>query len=524
MNGKAVAAIALTIIIAAPILIGYGMNFQTVQHNENVTGESVNITDMLYNSTMNTYADYNGLANNQYDTYGLVLDQPNYNTINSTNSGIPTHNAISLVDSDTVTSTTVLNCNDYDYNLVEISGLITCKIDIVFSDSTTTSYSFVCSHGAIVTYEGVTYLYNIDVIPAFISKTWTNVNDVTVTVYATSVPLMPADYKIYKADSNGFGQYAEGWKANNMVWSNLKTNGEVDLILQIPTGSSTTIQMSNIFGNQPYFDSFTISRNATIATLSTTDQSKSITTTTAFYRLIVSTDKITLDALAASSLPPMGSSQPIIASVSVSPVPIPLWGYDFGGLIISDDGSITYRVDNAKIVSGTYSTINNASIDASSFAVEDSYQIKIKAMTPGSSLTIGSTTYTINNNGAITIGGRAVSVKDLTIRSISNGSTYTNTINGYAVNSTAAPAQITMGGNWSATVGIASVTSQSVDSTEWVPGGFAFDFNDFALMGIIITVIAFIGLGLYARGHGSKSLLPLLAVCAGAGAVFIIIL
>ena len=64
LSGKALAAIALTLIVCAPIAIGYAMASEDEEVTNWQSSDNIKVNDLLLNSTQPIYTDYSGSLNN----------------------------------------------------------------------------------------------------------------------------------------------------------------------------------------------------------------------------------------------------------------------------------------------------------------------------------------------------------------------------------------------------------------------------------------------------------------------------
>ena len=144
----------------------------------------------------------------------------------------------------------------------------------------------------------------------------------------------------------------------------------------------------------------------------------------------------------------------------------------------------------------------------------------------GSSIVFGGNTYTVDSTGNITLGTHEIPVDNLKLESTPTTGGYENKINGYVVSVTANPSTITFYGSWRATVVTDSQSVNTYNHTEWKVGQFAWDGIDqnFLIVGLITSLAAFLGLGIYARKSNSKGVIPLMIVCGGAAALFFVML
>ena len=96
MNNKAIAAIALLIIVCAPIGMGYVLNMEDVDHETWNRGGLNQINDYVVDDRISTYTPYTGIMNNYYGYYvdtstsgKLGLSQLDFVSVTSTYSSVP---------------------------------------------------------------------------------------------------------------------------------------------------------------------------------------------------------------------------------------------------------------------------------------------------------------------------------------------------------------------------------------------------------------------------------------------------
>lgn len=183
------------------------------------------------------------------------------------------------------------------------------------------------------------------------------------------------------------------------------------------------------------------------------------------------------------------------------------------------DTTPVMRVDDALFRAFEYPIIENETYDPINFKSNPSTTITGQVF--GSSIEFGGHLYGVNN-GKITMNGRNISLDGMTFDSVPNGDgEYNNRINGTLISTTADPSSITFNGKWGVSVSTASMEQTTTTKTQWTPGQFAWDGMDtnFLLVGMITSLAAFVGLGIYARRHG-VSVIPLMIVCGGAAVLF----
>ena len=182
------------------------------------------------------------------------------------------------------------------------------------------------------------------------------------------------------------------------------------------------------------------------------------------------------------------------------------------------------RVDDAVFRSFEYPLIEDASYNPANFKTNPATKIT-DINQYGSSITFGGNTYAVKK-GNITLGSHEIPVKDLVLSSVPNpNGGYDNKIGNTVVSTTGSPSIITFDGKWSASITTAAQEEYEITKTEWKAGDFAWDGIDhnFIMAGLLASLGAFIGVGIYAR-RTKSSVWPLLIVCGGAALLFFVML
>ena len=181
------------------------------------------------------------------------------------------------------------------------------------------------------------------------------------------------------------------------------------------------------------------------------------------------------------------------------------------------------RVDDAEFRAFAYNIIMDKTYNPSDFKTNPTTTIKVDKF--GQSIVFAGNTYVVDNTGNITLGTHKVSVNGLKLESIPTPSGYENRMNGYVISVTAQPSTITFNGQWGASVSTIGNVATTYNKTEWTPGEFAWDGIDknFLIVGLMVSLGAFIGLAIYSR-RSRTALWPLLLVCGGAAMLFLFML
>lgn len=203
--------------------------------------------------------------------------------------------------------------------------------------------------------------------------------------------------------------------------------------------------------------------------------------------------------------------------------------YDYGSTLIETYFGVygqtpKMRMDAADYRAFQYPVIENETYTPSQFRTNPATTISNPTVY-GTSITFGGNTYTVSD-GKITLGSHQVPVKDLVLSSVAVDGNYENRIGNTVISTTATPSTITFNGKWSADITTVSMEEYSYTKTEWHAGSFAWDGMDhnFLIVGMITCLGVFVALGIYARKSRSGGIIPLMIVTGCAAAVFFIML
>lgn len=185
-----------------------------------------------------------------------------------------------------------------------------------------------------------------------------------------------------------------------------------------------------------------------------------------------------------------------------------------------DRTDVAFRVNATNVLAGYFPSTKDFTLSMAELFPDKSYSLKLNSIgIYGDSINIGSTAYEVTD-GRINVGGKLVPLKGAVIKSIDDGGVYKNTINGYELGDTSAPAAITFGGEWSLTVTGDTLKETHPTHMEWSPGEFAFDKRDFAAVGLLVAGACMVGLGMMGKRSGVK-IGVLMLVCGGAALVYL---
>ena len=145
---------------------------------------------------------------------------------------------------------------------------------------------------------------------------------------------------------------------------------------------------------------------------------------------------------------------------------------------------------------------------------------------PGYSITFGGSTFNVSSDKTIKIGSsRPIPLEGMKFSSTPNEADpnqFDNKINGTTISTTNDPSSIVFNGQWAVDVRTDSMVEETVTEYKWVPGSFAWDGIDsnFLIVGLLGCLGVFIGLGIYCR-QSNRSIWPVVIVCIGGMLIFI---
>ena len=528
MNVKVLAAIALTVIVAMPIGLGYMMNINEVSYNEYEQNGTTNITDMINNSTSDVFTLYTGIDNNKLCNDGGVPMSLDFVTSGSTYTSVYKYTVTSTSTSNLPAGNTTLTSSYY--------------WKFVISNNYCRGYGWTDSGGN----------SHFNAIAATAPAT-----NVTFERLATGFYMDSFDYPIAPLDVTNFYVYlitsgpgttsflsakyayqAAGWHApgtpgtpkSTDYWYNVQNNQSITMMVDLKETSQTYLYPrhggSSSYGKQALGIDKEASGNVKVYT---TDSNGAIIESDdlgnyEYVRLTIGSDnKVLVEGL--SRWPSFNdkinaiNSFELTADFKTNGQPINQINFTQPG---TNTGANIFRVDSTSIKSGTYPVVNNGTINPQVLnpnLVNSEMKIS-NVMIPGSSITFAGETFTVSSNKTINVSGYTVNVDGATFRSVTeDGVTWSHYIDGHLVDQSGSISSIDLNGTWSAIYKLSNLDMSSVTRDQWQAGSFAFDQETFALVGLITCGLATIGLGLYGIRSGTK-MLWLMLVTGGAALIF----
>ena len=535
-----IAVTAIVLVVAVPILLGYGMAFKEVTKSSwDPTGESVLITDVITNDmdysyvTLDTYSANSALyiPGHFESGYGITPAYPNKTTAATL---LGYSEVFNEVRDRTAGAGETINVSktytSYKWDIISATFDIDTPINATFThlDETTT------------TINGITDLYssgsNFIGYVGNAEFTQTNVTAFTL----SSATTFTAYQKVTLLGTGASALYQYQYPNTAYGWT-IPTN----MIYGVPGNSANyavlTIDFSDLEGTYTYSANtasgsspipLTITRHNSTGTddpsymevngeymYLKTDPDGTISENGNVYQIVFNKKSYTVNYI--GNMPTMGTEAYAYSSVN-----IPYGsGIDTELQSISISSGPVYRTDVYTVRSNNYPVISDGSYTFGTLSGKISSQLELsKPEITGTSITLAGETF--NANGIyLKISGKSVSMDGLKIRSYFEDGVYHNSIGNHDLPDTNQPLEITFNGVWYLGVKETALEYNEWQSTEWQPGEFAWNGVDssFALMGLITCAAAFVGLGMYGKRSGAK-VGTLMLVCGCAAFVFLALL
>lgn len=602
-------ALAITLIIVIPILLGYGMASETVQKTTLEEDETVNLSNVTLNSTTDYFVNYTGPQNNStflqeviyQGTTSYTTAAPDYEYVSSTYTSIPTYT--SGTGTFNLTAGTIVTHSGtaiygvyvggdptgdgyphYDHEYISIANSDGRLVQYEYTvngttttsmTNTTTSFKFYKSSEDTWTLvlpdttevEDVERFFIMsDQTPTFsvYYRDATTVN-IDKTYYATSAT-SPAVIPITHGDSTT--EYVTVDDLSSLVWmaTHLLINGEryddvssyglclINLGYTFITYSYNTI-VQDSYANPSYgwslpaytggsytayydywtngyicgsvifdlaFSGYGETRLMPMATLeSAPDYTLVLTYSASGLTATIGTEshfvgkydhaRVILDAeneiVTVSGLQEWGAMYDV--PETYNSVSFDIDRREFSMVQMTDpNGVVSFRADTSRIVAGEFPSTEDYTLKFIDLYPDlEHFRVYINSIgIYGTS--IQGNNFTVTNP-----------LKNPVIFDRSDDDTYwIANVNGQQYQFSADPVLV-FNGEWSLTLTMTTYEYTTYEETNWVPGEFAFDQDDFLLAMILTSVAVFVALGLM---KGVR-IGVLLVVCSAAGIIAFII-
>lgn len=485
MNPKKLCAIAITLIIAVPICLGFALSMEESERDVWNVSQTVNVSDLLLNSTTDYYGTFTGSTNNT----SIGGTYPQYVEISSTASAYP---YIEVVSHSFASGTSTIPYNNWSATF-SYGGFLGFAVN----GAEPTAHQELFSNVTLALNNGILYRNGVEVFD----------NVTSVRVYYSS------NYTVYEQQSTG--QYADvsaGWRIpadTPLVWDNNQTNIDYTIAVNLPAGDIVRFGRVAIYNVDGVI-------SATYVPPVPSPDPEPVHVLGNYSNILVKVGIEYVEVSGLASWPAMAIAPTVYNTVKVD---VPTSGLD--RTIRDVNGTATFRVESSTMVAGTFPSTLNKSFDMSGLYPSGNYRINFNSIgVYGDNLVINGVSYPVDN-GKITIDGKKVNLKGISIASVYDVDHYAVSINGIKVADSATPLIVYFGGEWSLTATAEILEKSTTKSIEWVPGGFGLSKEGFIAAGLITAIATFIILGMSGKMSGSK--IALLAfICGSAGICLLI--
>lgn len=599
------AAIAITLVVALPIGVGYMMAFDETTVTGWQSVETVNLTSLILNHQSEYYGDTTSTMNNAeiivYDGSGNAsLGVPDYVVTGSTVTPIPTYETSTVTvyremvsrDFTALGDPVVVYGSDL-YNNIELYGRVSLASSTpngwIISYGGTAGLSVPGGPGSAITFSATDssdwLIYYDDLLgPMPLNNDlYVTSQHLSTTLHAWAYPWVDisthtnfytvasnTSFKIVDANGTHYtsvteateitrsgssvtiggnvylnvtalsfasgnhltltsvtinpGEYADpsyGWKipapgSEPTEWMNSQRMKSATFYLSIPTGVSGTYTVGP--------NHVTIGRTDTGTTQITYGSNTYSLGEYQYLQVIFAMDSVTVSGI--SGWPSMGAKPTPINTKHITwdtPLTEP-----YSSIGLADSTEISYRVDLAVIVAGTYPSTKDYTLDMDKYWPNVSYALELSNIgIYGSSLQFAGKTYEVINGNQITIVGAGGVAKTIPILGATFSVTWADSVWTYSINNLpqyqgSEYYDLVFGGEWSCTLMGYQMEPYEQTITKWVPGEFNLSSDSFTVVGLFGCLAVFVGLGLYGIRSGMK-MLSLIVICGSIALVLLVL-
>jgi len=582
VSTKALAAIALTLIIAMPI----GIGFLTAVHQEETdswqTTSSSKISDLMLNHQTPYYGSYKGSSNNStLLTSSGDVTLPDYVSVTSTISSLPIYTFTSDQVRAGVTAhqfNNTLSSDTVAHNVMYLKSELSAELRVIWQTGegyegfiTTHMYSYHIGDTFTLvdvdhdtTYNGLT-TWRIDVQHGSLGGSAYYYSDTLASISVDPV-YIPYRMNLVNAVVNINGAITRGSFNISETTEELTINGTTiqktsETVFQIasidaiavshatPSGTyadpsegwtvpntSNTYRWLNSQTNQTVTfylkpkiadgeaatigDLRIFAQGGQVGAYLISEGSETTQMLGAYTHLqvVMSSTGYTITGL--PGWPAMGTVPQTFNSVSFDKTTSPFYTVD----IQATSTDWHFRVDNANIEQGTYPNTYDYTLNMQQIYPDTNIDIYINSIgVYGDYINFGGALMTVEN-GSVTINGQTYRLLHAHLSAWSDeGGHYSLRINGDEVATTSEPPTIFWGGEWSVTATAYKIEKVHEYVTVWHAGEFGLDKKGFAVAGLLACAAMFVALGMTGQRSGGKAGV-LLLICGGAAIVFLLII
>lgn len=512
VSTKALGAIALTLVIACPLALGYVLSFDEEETTAWKTTDQFNISDYLLNSSTEYFQTYAGPNNNE-------VVSANYVTVGSNVTSTPIYEEIP--NSITVGTGYTLVPDYAKYSLFFSSRAVQYKITL--KDSTVVEGGIAASGSGSISKD---LNNNVHVKVWAPGQAYVQTDETYSMVQKVELKASSAftqTYNVWMANGT-YANASDGWvpTGERTDWSNAFNNDSVTFSVNFLEASNLRIWgraavLTGIDG-----DPVPLLLTYSGSTLSYGPDSSHMTALGNYskVRVTVTPEKFLIDGLQAWAA--LGASATTYNHAELDHAAM----QDLKTIYFdwTNNHNVVVRCDSAEIPAGSYPSTKDCTLDLAELFPDTMMSLRLNSVgVYGDSLDIGGMDFAVEN-GRITVDGRPVSLKGAMISFLPDDDGWlVGTIGGRELGHFAELPSITFGGEWSLTATAYKVEETTGTSTEWQPGGFGLDKDGLIAAGLLTACGVFVMLGMYGRASGTK--VGLLAViCGGAAIVYFMLI
>lgn len=519
MDGK-IAAIAVTLIVAVPILLGYGLAFEEETYTSFESVNTTNITDMINNYQEPIYNRYTGPANNQalwMDVYwsGVGYEKslvsPKYGSVGDNPTSLPILAASAKTYEDVAPDTyTVITDTHFTWNS---DGIFSFRVT---HDDGSTNLLHPASGVNVVRYGSILLVgsdeYNVKTL---------EVRSVSIppAAHNMTINIITAGSK-YGDPAYGWNPapYVSGWTSyRDVYWMNGYENNSVRMMAAFNNNEGITITPVSSDGSAQspgYYFSCTTSNGITVET----DDETYVLGQYSKICIDINTDSMTVSGI--NSWPTMGADPQTYNTITL---PYDNALADISRILLDDLSAVDLRVDSARVLTGYFPAIRDSNFSVGGYYPEQTVLVSFQSIAAyGDQIGWGGWIWQVEN-GALVSTDEALNglrIKDIVLmQEYVDGDTpyYNFYINNTLISNFEQGGIIWFGGDWSLVAKVSQM--ENVESTRlvWQSGEWAWDGvgTEFALIGLLTCGAVFVGLGMYGRRSGAKvGVLMLITGCA----------
>lgn len=333
-------------------------------------------------------------------------------------------------------------------------------------------------------------------------------------IASTNEAITSLEVDTYANSTSVYAQAAYGWKlpaaesgssVSASYWSNLQKNIEIILMADFTQAASRTIAITPTNTLSVPDDLLQIAYNSGSVAINGTDLGK-------YSKLQLTISGTGWTVYGLTDWPAITGTAVTYNQISGTWTnPLSSFVYLYIANVIEGTGTgaipdVSFRIDKTSIVAGTFPSTKDLTYNPTE-KFPGSYTIEVNSVgVYGDSFVFAGETFELDDNYQFTLNGRLISLRGalLTSWKQDGADSYTNAINGVAINNSEGPAVLTFNGEWSLTATQYKLETVTETVTHWKSGEFAFDKSDFGICALIVAFLTFLYFGASRPFNGTK--------------------